>query len=112
MTNLDKISPAPWTVTSGQVIDANGEVLASLTLHDNESDLANGKLMAAAPELLESLLRCEELIKINITTLTSILRHEIHAADLMISLSDLTGRFSEHLKEIEKLTDHFRAEGH
>lgn len=54
---MDKIStkhtPGPWHVDRGQVQNSDGDLLATypFTLGD-ESDHANGLLMAAAPDLL------------------------------------------------------------
>lgn len=46
-------SPAPWTLDGGQVLDRDGNVLASVpyTLGDAQ-DHANGRLIVAAPELM------------------------------------------------------------
>jgi predicted AAA+ superfamily ATPase len=64
--------------------------------------------MAATPELLSSLLKTEDLIKINIKTLTAMIKHEMHAADIMISLSELTDKLSAHLMQIKDLTNPFQ----
>ena len=47
-----------WTCERGRIVNAGGDVLASVpyTLGD-EHDHANGRLMAAAPELLAA---CED----------------------------------------------------
>jgi CRISPR/Cas system CMR-associated protein Cmr3 (group 5 of RAMP superfamily) len=108
MPNTPKHSPAPWTASRGQITDANGVVLGSFLFHGDEVDLVNGDLMAAAPDLLESLQKTEELMKLNIKTLTAMIRHEMHAADTMISLSDLTDKLSAQFKEIRDLTSPFK----
>lgn len=108
MVKILKHSPAPWTAARGQITDAHGEVLGSFRFHGDEIDLINGDLMAAAPDLLEIILQTEELMKLNIKTLTAMIRHEMHAADIMISLSDLTDKLNAQLKEIRDLTRPFK----
>jgi hypothetical protein len=108
MMDTPKHSPAPWTASMGQITDANGQVLGSFRFHGDEIDLVNGDLMAAAPDLLASLLKTEDLIKLNVKTLTAMIRHEMHAADIMISLSDLTDKLNAHIKEIRDLTNPFQ----
>jgi len=111
MTYSPKHSPAPWTAAMGQITDASGEVLGSFRFHGDEIDLVNGDLMAAAPDLLASLLKTEDLIKLNIKTLTAMIRHEMHSADIMISLSDLIDMFNAQLKDIRDLTSSFKDQG-
>jgi len=109
MTNTPKYSPAPWTASMGQITDANGEVLGSFRFHGDEIDLVNGDLMAVAPELLASLQKSEDLINLNIKTLNAMIRHEMHAADIMVALSDLSDKLSVQLKEIKDLITPFEA---
>lgn len=51
-------TPGPWHIDRGQIRDKNGDSIGSYpyTLGD-DTDHANGRLMAAAPELLEALKR-------------------------------------------------------
>lgn len=48
-------TPGPWSIDDGQIRNSEGDSLGSVpcTLGD-ETDAANGRLMAAAPELLEA----------------------------------------------------------
>lgn len=108
MINIPKHSPAPWTAARGQITDADGKVLGSFRFHGDEVDLVNGDLLAAAPDLLKSLKKTEELMQLTIKTLTAMIRHEMHAADIMISLSELTDKLNAQLKEIRDLTSLFK----
>jgi hypothetical protein len=52
-----KHSPGPWSVDRGQLRDAEGNALASVPYNlGDEQDLANGRLLAAAPAMLAALL--------------------------------------------------------
>lgn len=77
-SNLSAYTPGPWRVEDsfgaiGHVTDANGECVAQAqsrvplrhTKPDSER-LANAKLIAAAPELLEALVRCASLLSISL----------------------------------------------
>lgn len=50
-------TPAPWTYSGGEVLDAQGNQIAHLndSWRDPAEDDANGLLMAAAPDLLTML---------------------------------------------------------
>jgi len=53
-------TPGPWRVERGAIVNEAGDVLASVpyTLGD-DSDRANARIMAAAPELLAA---CEDVL--------------------------------------------------
>lgn len=52
-------SPAPWSLDRGQLRDRDGNALASVPIFPDgiggPEDLANGQLLAAAPDLLDAL---------------------------------------------------------
>lgn len=50
-------TPAPWSYSGGEVLDAQGNQIAQLydSFRDPSEDDANGLLMAAAPDLLTML---------------------------------------------------------
>ena len=53
-------SPAPWSLDHGQLRDRDGNALASVPIFPDgiggAVDLANGQLLAAAPDLLDALI--------------------------------------------------------
>lgn len=58
--DIPQPSPAPWSLDRGQIRDRDGNALASVPVPfpdgiGGPEDLANGRLMAAAPELLQAL---------------------------------------------------------
>lgn len=59
-------TPAPWTYSGGEVIDAQGNQIAQLYdsfRHPSEDD-ANGVLMAVSPDLLAALHEAREQVSI------------------------------------------------
>jgi hypothetical protein len=52
-------SPAPWSIDRGQLRDRDGNALAQVPIFPDgiggPEDLANGQLMAAAPDMAEAL---------------------------------------------------------
>ena len=59
-------TPGPWTPTSGRVHDPRGVLIAEVT--DSEAPYetaANGRLIAAAPDLLEALQLCSDFLEAN-----------------------------------------------
>lgn len=68
MTKKRNYNPGPWTLDQGQIRDREGWALASVPLGiGDETDQANGRLMAAAPELLEAALKMLDILE-NMTT--------------------------------------------
>lgn len=48
-------APGPWSYAYGEVSDYDGEQVALLPLRNQTEPEINGRLLAAAPELLEAL---------------------------------------------------------
>ena len=52
-------SPAPWSLDRGQLRDRDGNALASIPIYPDgiggPVDLANGQIIAAAPDLVDAL---------------------------------------------------------
>lgn len=49
-----KHTPRPWHEECGDIMDSNGNRLFRSELFDNQVNIANSRLAAAAPELLEA----------------------------------------------------------
>lgn len=109
-------SPAPWSLDRGQLRDRDGNALASVPIPfpdgiGGPEDLANGRLMAAAPELagaLESLFAGvnagkdrETLAHEGITTRA---RLALFKAGGPFDGPDLTAELLQALQEIYRLT--------
>lgn len=72
MTTADNVTtetqptPGPWTNEAGMIVAPDGEVVCQLWSkreEDYENAEANGRLIAAAPDLLEALKAMDDLIE-------------------------------------------------
>ena len=110
-----KHSPAPWSLDRGQLRDRDGNALASVPIFPDgiggPEDLANGQLLAAAPELagaLEALfagvnagLTRDELAERGVTTRA---RLALFKAGGPFDAPDLAAELVDALKAIYRLT--------
>lgn len=104
MTEKAKISPGVWKAQEGIISDAQGKVLATYpVMEGDESNQANAELMAAAPILLARLQHSTELLELNLKTVNAMIRHEMHASELMSALAELSDSLSARLKDIKQV---------
>ncbi len=108
-------SPAPWSLDRGQIRDRDGNAIASVPIYPDgiggPEDLANGQLMAAAPELagaLEALFAGVNARKSRETLanegITTRARLALFHAGGPFGAPDITGELLAALREIYRLT--------
>jgi len=61
---MNKHTPAPWHVANGVQIRSERDQIAKVWMMRHGEGKANAHLIAAAPDLLESLENCVELIEL------------------------------------------------
>ena len=104
MTEKTTIISGPWKAHDGIITDAQGQVLATYSVSEgDESSQAAAELMAAAPVLLARLQHSTELLELNLKTVNAMIRHEMHASELMSALAELSDSLSARLKDIKKV---------
>lgn len=58
-----KLSPAPWRGDHGEIYDANNNVVVFMNVRDEKFNVADERLIEAAPSLLVALQKCVDMIE-------------------------------------------------